>query len=159
MQSKQLCSISDKWATTIRPSSGIFDRREDLTSKSFLNVDHLPRARLHEPTAPTSRILQSLPAADHPAILQITFVPRYQLDRLDTTGVLPVILLHIYHLHKVVETFEGRGSRDVVDEEEGVRFEIRSGPKAPIFFLASCVCEGKEVGTAVYGACSGVGVL
>lgn len=161
MQLKQLCSNRDKGAMSIRSSSKKYSTEEKifLTSKSFLNINHLPRARLHEPTAPTPRILQPLPTADHPAILQITLIPRHQLDRLDAAGILPVILLHIYHLHEVVEAFEGRGSRDVVDEEEGVRFEIRGGPQAPVFFLAGCVCEGEEVGTAVYGAGGGVGVL
>ena len=129
---------------------------KNLTSKRFLNIDHLPRTRLHESTAPTPRILQPSPAANHPAVLQITLVPRHQLDRLDTTGVLPVILLHVYHLHKVVEAFERRGSRDIVNEEKGVRFEIRGGPEAAVFFLPGRVCEGKEVGSTVYDSGGGV---
>lgn len=129
---------------------------KNLTSKSFLNIDHLPRTRLHESTAPTSRVFQPLPAANHPAVLQITLIPSHQLDWLDAAGVLPVILLHVYHLHKVVEALERRGGRDIVDEEEGIRFEIRGGPKAAVFFLPGRVCEGEEVGTAVYGSGGGV---
>lgn len=127
--------------------------------KSFFNIDHLPRTRLHKPTAPTPRILQPLPTANHSAILQITLIPRHKLDRLHTARVLPVIALAIDHLHEVVEGVEGGSSRDVVDEEEGVGFEVRGGPEAAVFFLPGRVGEGEEVGMAVYGAGGGVGVL
>ena len=70
-----------------------------------------------------------------------------------------MIAFHIYHLQEVVEGVEGGGSRDVVDEEEGVGFEIRGSPEAAVFFLASRVGEGEEVRLAVYDACGGVGVL
>ena len=70
-----------------------------------------------------------------------------------------MIAFYIYHLHEVVERIEGGGSRDVVDEEKGVGFEIRGSPEAAVFFLAGRVGEGKEVGLAVYFACRGVGVL
>ncbi len=70
-----------------------------------------------------------------------------------------MLTFHVYHLHKVVQSVEGGGSRDVVDEEEGVGFEIRGSPEAAVFFLAGGVGEGEEVGLAVYGACGGVGVL
>ena len=70
-----------------------------------------------------------------------------------------MITLHINHLHEIFERIQRRGSRDVVDEEEGVRFEVRGGPEAPVFFLTGCVGEGEEVGLTVYGARGGVGVL
>ena len=70
-----------------------------------------------------------------------------------------MITLHINHLHKIFERIQGRGSRDVVDEEEGVRFEIRGGPKTTVFFLTGRIGEGEEVGLTVYGARGGVGVL
>ena len=135
------------------------DKKGKPTSKGFFNINHLPRTRLHKATAPTSRILQPLPTANHPAILQITLVPRHELDRLHTACILPEVAFHIYHLHEVVEGLEGGGSRDVVDEEKGVGFEIRGGPEAAVFFLARRVGEGEEVGLAVYGASGGIGVL
>lgn len=70
-----------------------------------------------------------------------------------------MIAFHIYHLHEVVERLEGGRSRDVVDEEEGIGFEVRSSPEAAVFFLTGGVGEGEEVGLAVYGACGGVGIL
>lgn len=70
-----------------------------------------------------------------------------------------MIALAIDHLHEVVEGVEGGSSRDVVDEEEGVGFEVRGGPEAAVFFLPGRVGEGEEVGMAVYGAGGGVGVL
>ena len=129
------------------------------TSKSLLNIHHLPRTRLHEPTPPTPRILQPLPTTYYPTVLQITLVPRHQLDRLHAACIQSVITFHINHLHEIFKRIQGRGSRDVVDEEEGVRFEIRSGPEAPVFFLAGRVGEREEVGLTVYGARGGVGVL
>lgn len=130
-----------------------------LTSKSFLNIDHLPRARLHKPTAPAPRVLQPLPAAHHPAVLQIALVPRDELDRLHAARVLPVVALAVDHLHEVVEGVEGGGGGDVVDEEEGVRLEVRGGPEAAIFLLPGRVGQGEEVGPPVDGAGRGVGVL
>ena len=70
-----------------------------------------------------------------------------------------MIAFDVDHLHEVVEGVEGVGSGDVVDEEEGVGFEIGGSPEAAVFFLAGRVGEGEEVGMAVYGAGGGVGVL
>ena len=70
-----------------------------------------------------------------------------------------VIAFHIYHLHEVIKIVEGGGSRDVVDEKEGVGFEIRGGPEAAVFLLAGRVGEGEEVGLSVYSSGGGVGVL
>ena len=70
-----------------------------------------------------------------------------------------MVAFHINHLHKVIEGVQGGGSRDVIDEEESVGFEIRRSPEAAIFFLTGRVGEGEEVGLAIYGACGGVGVL
>lgn len=112
---------------------------EILTSKSLLNINHLPRTRLHKPTTPTSRILQSLPTTNNSSLLQIALVPRHYLHRLHSARILPRIAFYIYHLHEVVERGERRGGRDVVDEEEGVRFEVRGGPETAVFFLAGCV--------------------
>ena len=70
-----------------------------------------------------------------------------------------MITFHVDHLHKIFESIQGRGSRDVVNEEEGVRFEIRRGPEATVFFLTGRIGEGEEVGLTVYGARGGVRVL
>lgn len=53
-----------------------------LTSECLLNVNHLPRTRLHKPTPPLPRPLQPLRSTDHPPLLQITLVPRHNLHRL-----------------------------------------------------------------------------
>ena len=137
----------------------VFEAKREPTCKGFLNIHHLPRTRLHEPTPPTPRILQPLPTTDYPTVLQITLVPRHKLDRLHAASIQSVITFHINHLHKIFKSIQGRGSRDVVDEEEGVRFEIRGGPEAPVFFLTGRIGEGEEVGLTVYGARGGVGVL
>ena len=137
----------------------IFKEKREPTSKSFLNIYHLPRTRLHEPTPPTPRILQPLPTTYYPTVLQITLVPRHQLHRLHAACIQSVITLHIDHLHEIFERIQRRGSRDVVDEEEGIRFEIRGGPETTIFFLTGRIGEGEEVGLTVYSARGGVRVL
>lgn len=72
---------------------------------------------------------------------------------------MPRIAFYINHLHEVIEIVEGRGGGNVVDEQEGIGFEIRGCPEAAVFFLAGGVGEGEEVGLAVYGASGGVGIL
>lgn len=129
------------------------------TSKSFLNIHHLPCTRLHEPTPPTPRILQPLPTTYYPTVLQITLVPRHKLDRLHAACIQSVITFHIDHLHKIFESVQGRRSRDVIDEEEGVRLEIRGGPEATVFFLTGRIGEREEVRLTVYRARGRVRVL
>lgn len=59
----------------------------------------------------------------------------------------------------MLEGVEGGDVRDVVDEEEGVGFEVAGCPETAVFFLAGRVGEREEVGEAVDGAGYGVGVL
>jgi len=95
-----------------------------LTCKRLLDVDHLPRTRLHKPTTPLSRPLQSLLTLNLSRSLQIALIPGHNLHRRDLALINATLLLHINHLHKVVQRIEGMSVCDVIDEEEGVRFEI-----------------------------------
>jgi len=125
-------------------------QRRQRTSKGLLDIYHLPRTCLHEPTPIRPRPFQPLPTTDHPHVLQVALVAGHNLNRLHGTTVLPMIALHIYHLKKVVEVAERGRGRDIVDEEECVRAEIRSCPKTAIFFLSRSVGQREKVGLAVY---------
>lgn len=59
----------------------------------------------------------------------------------------------------MLERVERVGVGDVVDEQEGVGFEVAGGPEAAIFFLAGRVGQGEVVGEAVDDAGDGVGVF
>jgi hypothetical protein len=50
-----------------------------LTSKSLLNINHLPRTSLHEPAFPLPRPLEPLLRLDNPLPLQIALVSHYAL--------------------------------------------------------------------------------
>ena len=63
------------------------------------------------------------------------------------------------HLHEVVESVEGGGIGDVINEQEGVAFEVGRGPEPAVFFLAGGVGKGEEIWEAVDCAGYGVGVL
>lgn len=85
------------------------------TRKRLLNIDRLPRTRLHKAAAPPSRPLQSLPTADDPPLLQIALVPRDDLDGRYAPLVDALLALHVDHLHEVLERVERRRVGDVVD--------------------------------------------
>lgn len=130
-----------------------------LTRKRLLNIDHLPRARLHKPTPPLPRPLQPLRRLDHPRRRQITLIARNKLHGGDLPLVDSILLLHVDHLGEVLEALEAVLIRDVVDEEEGVGAEVRGCPERPVLFLARGVGEHEEVGLPVDGARYGVRVL
>jgi hypothetical protein len=126
-----------------------------LTSKSLLNINQLPRARLHKPTPPLPGPLEACPTAHHPAILQIALVTR---DDLHWRGphilaalhapqfrivVLfqAVLLFNVNHVHEVVKGVKCRGVGDVVDEKEGIGLQVGGGPETAVFFLAGGVGE------------------
>lgn len=100
----------------------------ELTSKRLLNINHLPRARLHKPAIPRPRPLQPLPTRNHPPVFQIALVPRNNLNRLHGARVCPVVTFHVDHLQEVLQGIEGGGGGDVIDEEEGVGAEVGGGP-------------------------------
>jgi hypothetical protein len=154
-----MCSFDDD------EGPGIQGTGSCLTRKSLLNINHLPRTRLHKPAPPLPRPLQPYPTTDHSRILQIALIPRHNFNRRSDAparprGVLqPLLRFDIDHLHEVFQRVEGRGVRDVVHEEEGVGFEVAGCPEAAVFFLPGGVGEGEEVREAVYGAGYGVGVF
>lgn len=59
----------------------------------------------------------------------------------------------------MLERVERVGVGDVVDEQEGVGFEVAGGPEAAVFFLARRVGQGEVVGEAIDDAGYGVGVF
>jgi hypothetical protein len=67
--------------------------------------------------------------------------------------------LDVDQVHEVVEGAETGRVGDVVDEQEGVRFEGGGGPEPAVFLLSGGVGDGEEVGDAVDGAGDGVGVF
>lgn len=116
-----------------------------LTCKGFLDIDHIPCARLHEPATVLARILQSISSGHDARILQIALIAGDDLDRgwhADVNalgaraqlGQEPVIVLfalvglEVDHVDEVVQRREAVGVGDVVDEQEGVRFEVRRRP-------------------------------
>ena len=123
-----------------------------LTRKRLLDIDHLPRARLHESALPLPRPLQPVFCLDLPLPLEIAFIPREYFHGWDFAIVYPVVLFHVNHLHVVFERIERVRTRDVVDEEKSVGFEIRCGPETAVFFLPRGVGEHQVVGHAVYRA-------
>ncbi|KAG9527052.1 hypothetical protein KCV07_g242, partial [Aureobasidium melanogenum] len=67
------------------------------------------------------------------------------------------LLLSVFHFHidqfgKEVEVLQGLGIGNVVNEEEGVRGQVRGRPHAAIFFLACSIGEEEGVGLAIDGA-------
>ena len=130
-----------------------------LTCECLLDIYHLPRTRLHEPTPFSPRPLQTLWTPHLPCTLQITLVPRDNPDRRHLAVINASLLFHVYHLHKIVERIERGGLCDVVDKKESVGFEVRGGPERAVFFLAGRIGEHEEVALAVDVAGYGVGVL
>ncbi len=59
----------------------------------------------------------------------------------------------------MLERVERVGVGDVVDEQEGVGFQVAGGPEAAVFFLAGGVGQGEVVGEAVDDAGDGVGIF
>lgn len=109
------------------------------TRERFLDIDHLPRARLHEAAALLPRPFEPLLAADHPLALQVALVSRHDLDRARLAVVHPPVLLHVDELREVLERVDAVGVGDVVDEQEGIGEEVRGRPEAAVFFLAGGV--------------------
>ena len=84
--------------------------------------------------------------------LKIAFVSSDHDSRPALSLLLSVFSFHLNQLSKEVEVLQGLGVGDVVDEEEGVRGEVRGRPHATVFFLAGSVREEERVGLAVDGA-------
>jgi len=149
------------------------DNKTKHTHISLLDINHLPRTRLHEPTPPVLRPLAPVLHTDLPQLsTQVTLVPHYHLNRRhgsistssttnpSTTGaILSILSLHGNHTRKVREAVQrGRGG-DVVDEEEGVGLQGGAGEEAAVFFLPGGVADGEVVGAVVDGAGYGVAVF
>lgn len=130
-----------------------------LTRKRLFNIDHFPRARLHESISPRSCPFQSISCADLSHTLQIAFIPRDQTYRQDLPSFHAIFALLIDELVEVFEGFERVVLGDVVDEEKGIAVEVGVGPEAAVFFLACRVGEGEGVGRAVYDSRDGVRVF
>lgn len=67
--------------------------------------------------------------------------------------------LNIYHLNIIIQGVEGGWIGKIVDEEEGVRGEVRTSPKGAVLFLTGGIGEGEMVGESIDGAGDRVGVL
>jgi len=50
------------------------------TGKGFFNIDHLPRARLHEAASPAPGPVQAVARADASFALEVAFVAGHDLD-------------------------------------------------------------------------------
>ena len=144
--------------TPLLPSTARIPRGK-RTCERLLNIHHLPRARLHEPTLAASRPRQSLPTRHHPRVLEIALVARDDAHGLHLARVVAVLALHVHHLQEIVQVREGGVIGDVVDEQEGVGAQVGCGPEPAIFFLAGRVGKGEEIGFSVDGARNRVGVL
>ena len=70
-----------------------------------------------------------------------------------------MLAFHVDHVKEIIQGVERGGLGDVVDEKESIGSQIRCCPQAAILFLARCVCEGEKVGSAIYCASDGVGIL
>ena len=123
-----------------------------LTSKSLLDVNDLARRSLHETTASALCPLQTVSSTDLSLTLKIAFVSSDHDSRPALSLLLSVFSFHFNQLGKEVEVLQRLGIGNVVDEEEGVRGQVRGGPHAAVFFLAGSVCEEEGVGLAVDGA-------
>jgi len=123
-----------------------------LTGKRLLDIDHVPRTRLHEAAPPLSRPLEALLRGDLSLALEVALVACDNPDRRDPGIVHAVFLLHVDHLHEEVERVERGRLGDVVDEQEGIGLQVRGCPEAAVFLLAGGVGEHEMVRLAVYAA-------
>ena len=72
-----------------------------LTRKRLLDIDALPRARLHEAAPPRARPLEALAAADAALGLEVALVAGQDGDGWDLARVLAVVGLHVDHAEEV----------------------------------------------------------
>lgn len=129
------------------------------TRKGLFNVHHFPGARLHEAEIALSAPFQSFSCADLPVALQIAFVTGDNAHGQDFALLRSVLPLNLNHLGEILQRFEGARLRDIVDEEEGVAFQVGLRPEAAVFFLPSGVGKAEGVSRAIDGAGHGVGVF
>ena len=140
----QVCQINIRLET--RGGTDTSGRHVDShTGKRFLDIHHLPRTRLHKPAPVPSRVLQPVARPHRPALLQIALVPCHDLDRRWHPHVnplragpqfakepfvvfLPLVGLHVDQLHEIVQRPQAVWVGDIVDEEEGIRFQCRCRP-------------------------------
>jgi hypothetical protein len=144
------------WGGALPPSLNDTPNKQ---GKRLLDIDHFPSTRLHEATAVAPGPVEADLCRDLSGALQVAFVCG---DDFDGGGAAAVLARLGFHVDEGVEVVEGgeRGERgDVVDEEEGVRGQVRGGPEAAVFFLAGRVGQHEVVGVAVDGARYGVRVL
>jgi hypothetical protein len=72
--------------------------------------------------------------------LQIALVARHDAHRQDLVLLHPVFSFDVDHLREVLERLERAGLRYVIDQQEGVAFQIRLRPEAAVFLLPGGVC-------------------
>lgn len=152
------------------------------TGKGLFDIDHLPRTGLHEAAASAPGPFEAPSGADDPGFLEIALVAGHDLDwrrhaqRRDVLGrlvgivaielleqadvlLLPVLRLHVYHLHEVAQRLECGLVGDVVHQQKGIGIEIRRSPQAAILLLAGRVGEREEVRQPVDRPSHRVGVF